>query len=289
MPFPSFWPKFTPKDKLGDWFETYATSLELNVWLETTLKDPSWSDESKSWTITFDRLRDGKTETRTLHPRFVIQATGHSGEKNFPSSMEGINDFKGDVLCHSSDFVGAKPDSKGKKAIVVGCCNSGHDIAQDFHEKGYDVTIVQRSSTYVVASKTFVDVLLAGLYEENGPPTEDADLLFMSMPNALMKRVHVDVTTETGRRDRELLDGLTRAGFKLDKGPEDSGFFMKYLQRGGGYYIDVGCSQLIADGKIKVKQGQEVSRVNAHSLTFADGDELPVDEIVFATGYTNMR
>lgn len=64
---------------------------------------------------------------------------------------------------------------------------------------------------------------------------------------------------------------------------------MKYFQRGGGYYIDVGASQLIVDGKIKVKQGQEITEVKPHGLLFADGTELPADEIVFATGYENMR
>jgi hypothetical protein len=86
-----------------------------------------------------------------------------------------------------------------------------------------------------------------------------------------------------------LLEGLTKAGFKIDQGPDDSGFFMKYFQRGGGYYIDVGASQLIVDGKIKMKQGVEITSVNAHSLSFADGTELEGDEIVFATGYSNMR
>lgn len=104
----------------------------------------------------------------TLHPRFVVQATGHSGEKKFPSHIKGISDFKGDVLCHSSEFKGAKKDSQGKKAIVVGCCNSGHDIAQDFYENGYDIILVQRSSTYVMSSNQGLDVLLGGLYDETG-------------------------------------------------------------------------------------------------------------------------
>ena len=64
---------------------------------------------------------------------------------------------------------------------------------------------------------------------------------------------------------------------------------MKYFQRGGGYYIDVGASQLIIDGKIKIKQGQEIAEVKPHGLLFADGSELEADEIVFATGYQNMR
>ena len=148
-----------------------------------------------------------------------------------------MEDFKGDRLCHSSQFKGANSDSQGKKAIVVGCCNSGHDIAQDFYEHGYDVTIVQRSSTYVMSSKEGIDVLLGGLYEENGPDTEDADLMFMSIPNAMLKRMHVDATKEIARRDADLLAGLEKAGFKLDNGPDDAGFFMKYFQRGGGYYM----------------------------------------------------
>ena len=207
---------------------------------------------------------------------------------SFPQ-IKGMEDFRGDRLCHSSQFKGANLNSKGKKAIVVGCCNSGHDIAQDFYEHGYDVTIVQRSSTYVMSSKEGLDVLLGGLYEEGGPSTEDADLLFMSIPNAMLKSMHVDATKEIARRDADLLAGLEKAGFKLDNGPNDSGFFMKYFQRGGGYYIDVGASQLIIDGKIKVKQGQEITEVKPHGLLFTDGSELEADEIVFATGYENMR
>lgn len=91
------------------------------------------------------------------------------------------------------------------------------------------------------------------------------------------------------QRDGPLLNGLVAAGFAVDSGPDGSGLFMKYLSRGGGYYIDVGTSQLIADKKIKVKQGQEIKNVKAHSLVLKDGSELEADEIVFATGYQNMR
>ncbi|MCJ1449945.1 hypothetical protein MMC28_000273 [Mycoblastus sanguinarius] len=289
VPFPSHWPIFTPKDKLAEWFESYARLLELNVWTQTNLESVNWDGSKRQWTVNLERKKtDGTVEKRTLHPRHVIQATGHSGEMSFPK-IKGMDDFKGDRLCHSSQFKGANSNSEGKRAIVVGCCNSGHDIAQDFYEHGYDVTIVQRSSTYVMSSKAGLDVLLAGLYEEGGPDTEDADLIFMSIPNPMLKRMHVDATKEISRRDADLQAGLEKAGFKLDSGPDESGFFMKYFQRGGGYYIDVGCSQLIIDGKIKVKQGQEITEVKPQGLLFADGTELKADEIVFATGYQNMR
>jgi len=58
---------------------------------------------------------------------------------------------------------------------------------------------------------------------------------------------------------------------------------------GGGYYLDVGCSQLIADRKIKVKQGQEIVRIHPNKIEFADGTFLEADIIVCATGYGSMR
>lgn len=288
--FPPHWPIFTPKDKLAEFFECYAKLLELNVWTKTTIKESKWDASKKQWTVVVERAKEpGVSETRVLHPKHIIQATGHSGEKNFPSYIPGISEFKGDRLCHSSEFLGAKPNGNGKKAVVVGCCNSGHDIAQDFFEKGYDVTMVQRSSTCVISSKAILDIGLAGLYDEQGPPVEDADLAFWSIPTPVLKNIHQDVTVLQNKHDAELLAGLEKAGFKLDQGPNEAGLFMKYFQRGGGYYIDVGASQLIVDGKIKIKQGQEIAEILPHGIKFANGSELPADEIIFATGYKNMR
>ncbi|KAJ4252809.1 hypothetical protein NW762_010715 [Fusarium torreyae] len=287
--FPPQWPIFTPKDKLADFFESYATLLELNIWMKTSLVDAKWNEDSQSWDVTVERKKDdGTSEKRTFHPRHVIQATGHSGKKNMPN-IEGISDFKGDRLCHSSEFPGAKDNSKGKKAIVVGSCNSGHDIAQDFLEKGYDITMVQRSSTNVVSSKAITDIGLKGTYSEDGPPVDDADLLIHGLPISVLKALEVQVCRKQADFDKEILEGLDKAGFKVDRGPDDAGLLMKYFQRGGGYYIDVGASKLIAEGKIKVKHGQEIESVLPHGLRFADGTELEADEIVFATGYQNMR
>ena len=111
----------------------------------------------------------------------------------------------------------------------------------------------------------------------------------MSIPSSISKRLQITATKEMMRRDSTLLDGLANAGFALNSGPDGSGLWMTYLSRGGGYYIDVGASQLIADKKIKIKQGQEIKSIEAHSIVLADDSVLEVDQIVFATGYQNMR
>ncbi|KAL4738358.1 hypothetical protein BDV11DRAFT_216026 [Aspergillus similis] len=287
LSFPPHWPVFTPKDKLAEWFDAYAKILELNVWTRTTLKSPSW--DGKQWTVVLERRDpDGTLSSRTVRPRHIIQATGHSGEKYIPP-IQGIDSFKGDRICHSSDFTGALHERRGKKAVVIGSCNSGHDIAQDFHEKGYDVTMVQRSTTCVISSEAITDIGLKGLYDEQAPPTEDADLWFWGMPAELLKTQQIGVTAIQNKHDGATITGLEQAGFKVDNGPNGAGLLIKYFQRGGGYYIDVGASQLIIDGHIKVKQGVEISEIQPRGIKFTDGTELEADEIILATGYQNMR
>ncbi|KAI0136880.1 hypothetical protein BJ170DRAFT_728267 [Xylariales sp. AK1849] len=287
MKFPDHWPVFTPKDKLAEFFEAYVNILELNVWTKTEMASSSWDEGKQQWTVTLERQIGDKKETRTLHPRHIIQATGHSGEKNFPS-VKGMDSFDG-LLCHSSDFPGADPHGQGKRAIVVGSCNSGHDIAQDYYEHGYDVTMIQRTSTCVISSESITEIGLKALYSEGSIPVDDADILLWSMPSALAKAQQVQILELQNEKDSKTLAGLERVGFKCDTGPNAAGLFYKYFQRGGGYYIDIGASQLIIDGKIKIKQGQQLAEVVPDGLKFADGSYLPADEIIFATGYQNMR
>ncbi|KAI2629543.1 FAD/NAD(P)-binding domain-containing protein [Hypoxylon sp. NC1633] len=287
--FPEFWPIFTPKDKLADFLKSYAEMLELNVWNNTSIEYSSWDEKKKQWTAVLKRKKkDGSVEVRVLHPKHIIQATGHSGKKNHPN-FKGMESFEGDVLCHSSEFQGAKKSTKGRKAVVVGACNSALDICQDFYENGYDVTVVQRSSTTVMSSKAVLDLLLAPAYTEDGLPVEEADLLTWSKPSEVYKATNADINEVQVLQDKDVLEGLDKAGFKTNRGPMNCGLWLKYLQRGGGYYIDIGTSQLIIDGKIKVKHGFGVSEILPRGVKLEDGTELEADEIVCATGYQNMR
>jgi putative flavoprotein involved in K+ transport len=283
LPFPAHWPVFTPKDKLADWFETYVAAMELNVWTGTQFLGGDYDDHARRWTV---RVRRHDGTERTLHPHHVVLATGMSGVPNVPE-IPGVEEFAGTVR-HSSAHVGGR-EFAGRRAIVVGSCNSGHDIAQDFYEQGADVTMVQRSSTYVMSSENGIAVLFAGVYEEGGPPVEDADMMFSSLPYPLVGELHKQATQVLADLDADLLAGLEKAGFNVDFGDDGSGLFMKYLTRGGGYYIDVGASQLIADGKIKIKQGVEIERFTKDGVVFTDGTTLDADIVVLATGYQNMR
>ncbi len=91
------------------------------------------------------------------------------------------------------------------------------------------------------------------------------------------------------RRDADPYARLERAGFTLDFGDDGSGLFMKYLRRGSGYDIDVGASERVANGSVKLRSGVGIERINPRSVTLTDGTELEADLPVYATGYGSMN
>ena len=277
MPFPPNWPTYIPKDKLASWFEAYAEAMELNVWTSTEFLGGDHDEAAGCWNIRL-RLADG-TE-RAMRPHHVVLATGVSGIPNLPA-IETLSQFTG-TLVHSSRYDDAEPWS-GKNAIVIGTGNSGHDIAQDLHAAGAKVTMVQRSPTMVVNIEPSAQIPYA-LYEE-GPSLEDCDLITTSMPFALARKSHVAITQQTRQIDRELLDALERRGFRLDYGPDGAGWQFLYLTRGGGYYFNVGCSDLIANGEVGLIQYEDIERFDAGGAQLVNGDSVPADLIVLATGY----
>jgi putative flavoprotein involved in K+ transport len=162
--------------------------------------------------------------------------------------------------------------------VVLGSNNSAHDICAALWENDVDVTMVQRSSTHI-APAALMELALGGLYSEqavkNGIDHHKADLIFASVPYKIMHRFHMPVYEEMKRRDADLYGRLEQAGFMLDFGVDGSGLFMKYLRRGSGYYIDVGASELVANGSIKLKSRTNIERINPKSVTLTDGSELP--------------
>ncbi|KAM0521301.1 hypothetical protein ACHAPE_002779 [Trichoderma viride] len=288
IPFPSHWPMFTPKDKLADWLESYASLMELNVWCSTELQNSSFDEATKSWSVSVKRT-DGSI--RDLKPKHVILATGSSGEALIPH-FDGIENFKGTVY-HASKHKDASEhsDLSNKRVVVVGAGNSSHDICQNFYNTGAgSVTMLQRGGTYVLSAKKGLFMLFTGTYEEGGPPIEECDVMGQSMPLPINLAFCSLLTKAIKNVEKDTQEGLAKAGFQLDYGEGGGGLFRKYLTLGGGYYIDVGCSQLITDGKVKVKANPGgIKSFTPDGLVLADGSELKADIVVLATGYQTMR
>jgi putative flavoprotein involved in K+ transport len=284
--FPANWPVFSPKDKIADWLEMYTRVMELNYWGSTECKKATYDKKAKEWTVVVER----EGIEMTLRPKQLVLATGQAGKPNMPN-YEGMDIFKGEQH-HSSKHPG--PDAyRGKKVVVIGSNNSAHDICAALWEVGADVTMVQRSSTHVAKSDSLMDLGLGDLYSERalaaGMTTWKADLTFASLPYRILHMFQIPVYDAIHERDADFYARLEKAGFMLDFGDDGSGLFMKYLRRGSGYYIDVGASELVANGDIKLESGVDVARLTEHAVVLSNGKTLPADLIVYATGYGSMN
>ncbi|MDH6293404.1 flavin-containing monooxygenase [Rhodococcus opacus] len=280
MPYPDNWPVFVPKELVADWFETYAWVQELNVWTSTRVVSAKFDEADQRWTVVIDR----NGEEHVVKPSHVVFGSGSFAEGVVPE-LPGREDFKG-LVVHSGQHIGG-PDLRGKNVVVVGTASSAMDVAQDAYENGATVTMVQRGPTYVVSIEHGIPGIF-GIYNESSPPADKLDLLAVSLPLSLTIESMSPLVDSLAEKDKELLEGLERRGFRLTKGENNGGMAEISLKRGGGIYIEKGACQMIIDGKIALQQG-EVSSYTADGVVYSDGTSAPADIVVFATGYPNMR
>lgn len=278
MPFPPNWPDYIPKDKIANWLEAYVESMEINFWTRCVFEGADYNETTQSWLA---RISHADGSVRMLHPKHIVMATSVSGTPNIPN-IATIENFAGRVL-HSSQF-SAGAQWRGKSVVVMGTGTSAHDICQELQANGADVTMVQRSPTLVVNVDPSAQ-LYDKTYLGDGPPVEIRDLLNASVPLEVVKASHKLITQEVRELDAPLLTRLEQAGFRLEFGEDGTGWPLKFRTRGGGYYFNVGCSELIADGRIRLIQADDIKQFVGEGAQLADGSTLKADLVVLATGY----
>jgi cation diffusion facilitator CzcD-associated flavoprotein CzcO len=281
MPFPLTWPDYIPKDKLANWLESYVEAMEINFWTETSFDGAEYDEASKTWTARIHRA-DGTR--RDLKPKHIVMATSVSGTPNIPN-VATLENFKGQVL-HSSKFATGE-QWKGRSVVVLGTGTSAHDICQELQANGAEVTMVQRSPTMVVNIDPSAQ-LYDKIYFTEGPSVDTCDLLNTGVPLDVVKASHKLITREVKSLDASLHRRLEKAGFRLEYGEDETGWPLKFRTRGGGYYFNVGCSDLIADGKIRLIQSSDIKEFVSEGLQLADGSILKADLVILATGYKGL-
>ncbi|PCH35122.1 flavo protein [Wolfiporia cocos MD-104 SS10] len=277
QPYPRNWPKYTPRDKVADWLKQYAESQDLIVWTNSYIQpQPTYDLVKKRWRILVNR---NGIEVE-LHPAHIIVAIGTLGAPWIPD-VPGRDEFKGDVL-HACKYMGGHP-YVGQDTIVVGAGNTAADICQDLSFQGArSVTMVQRSSTCIVSSKT-VATQMARAFPDD-VPYDICDFKFAAMPINLQRKLARAQESVMWEREKELHDQLRKGGLKLNMGRDGSGQHFLIFER-----IDVGCGPLIGAGKVKVKQGVEIKCFTKSGVVFTDDSEKEADLVVFATGYMDPR
>ena len=280
LDFPENWPTYIPKDKLASWFEFYVEAMELNFWTGAEFLGAEYSEKDRRW---YARAKTKEGNIRSIKPRHIVMATGVSGIPNIPE-VPTLPKFKGKVV-HSSEFKSAR-DNKEERVLILGTGTSAHDIAQDLVSNGSEATMVQRRPTSVLNVEPSAQLPYT-LYKE-GHELCDADLLAAATPYQPLRCAHELLAVEASSMDQKLLVNLEAAGFEIDR-KDKYGWQFKYMTRGGGYYFNVGCSDLIVSGDVGILQLSDIETFLTSGIKLKNGKTLSFDTVVLATGFKGQE
>ncbi|KAH9311081.1 hypothetical protein KI387_026116, partial [Taxus chinensis] len=256
MEFPSEFPTFVGRDQFVEYLEEYAKRFSIQPRFCQSVESATFSRETGKWrVITMCSLE--KLE-KIYSGRFLVVATGENNEKFVPD-LPGIETFEGSVI-HSSEYKSGE-GFKDKKVLVVGCGNSGMEIALDLLHKDARPSIVVRSPLHILPQKilglsTFS--VLTCLMNYFSLRTVDRLLLLYS-------RLSLGDTSAFGIA--RPVQGPLELKRKIGKTP----------------VLDVGTMAKIRTGDIKISPN--IKRVMALNVEFEDNRVERFDAIILATGY----
>ncbi|MBO4225160.1 NAD(P)/FAD-dependent oxidoreductase [Bradyrhizobium neotropicale] len=279
--YPDDWPLHPSKERFADWLDAYQSVMQLDVMTAAECVGAVYDDARGKWRLQVKR-RDRAIE---LNPEQLVLATGLFGAPKIPD-IPGKERFKGPQQ-HASLYR-SNPHHRNCRCVVVGSGTTAHDIAADLFAGGADVTMIQRSPTIVMKLERLIEGF-ARLYgsepKAQGMTTDLADLLLAATPLRTVVGVHQKLVKHVKEKDAAFYRRLESVGFRLTFGEDESGVFPQVLRDPGGYYIDVGASELVANGSIKLRSGVGITALREESVVLSDGSELPADIIFYATGY----
>jgi cation diffusion facilitator CzcD-associated flavoprotein CzcO len=270
--------KCLPAKRIGAGHLSWAMQFGINVQAGTTVKSANYDETNEIWTI----LATCAEGDLPLRARNLVLAIGpNASVPSLPewASTENVkaSGFTGDLM-HASAWKSAKP-WEGKRGIVVGVANTGHDVAEDMANTGMETTMIQRGSTWVFPVEWLHAVLDRDYHAEKSAAESDRELT--TMPNKIGREIANIVIHGLVRANPERFDALEKQGFKLNRFGD---LYQHLFQRFGGHYVDIGASARIASGEIKVKSSA-IKGLGREGLIFEDGTMLPADLIVLATGF----
>ncbi|WVQ67491.1 uncharacterized protein L199_005691 [Kwoniella botswanensis] len=283
FPYPDHWPTYTPAQKQGRYMQWYAEAMELAVWNSSKVVKAD-QDVNGNWTIQVNK--GGKDDIRTIKPKHLVMATSLCGVPTIPV-IPGIDEWEGGIYRHSTAHDSSR-DFVNKKVLVVGTSSSGFDTAYDCARRNIDVTILQRSPTYIMSLTHSVPRAIGGYEPKNGvrPDLDEQDRLAFANPTGPAEELGRRNAEYLENADRELLNALHAKGLRTWRGQRGTGNGTLGQTRNGGFYFDAGACENIINGKIKVEPGF-IESFTKDKVILSGGRERHYDLIVFATGFSN--
>ncbi|ROV95041.1 hypothetical protein VPNG_09489 [Cytospora leucostoma] len=273
------------KYDVAEHLKAYAANFHLNVMLSTTIQSSTYNSTEKKWTFKL-RTTNG-SGSKTIISKHLVQATGLScGIPNLPP-IEHKNLYQG-ISLHSVQYRNARllAEQGVKSVAVIGSANTAFDVMQDCYNAGLKTTMVARSPTYVFPYEYVMDPHGVGAYDLL--PLEDADRLLNTFPQALDGQFSHGLFAHLASQEPDRYLALSQAGFPVLDSLDPSVDVQHHLvERGGGHYVDVGGTKLIAEGKVAVRGLVAPVGYTEAGIRLSDGSTLEADAVIWCTGFAD--
>jgi cation diffusion facilitator CzcD-associated flavoprotein CzcO len=265
---------------LDEGYNKFVKRYNIDVWLSTNLEKARWNDKTQSWTLRINQ----HGMIRELKTRHLVMAIGGGGQVPKLPQLANRGSFKGTVL-HSAKYKHSRA-WKGLRGVVIGTANSGHDVANDMLQADLkSVTMVQRGRTPVLPVEYYSKIYDPMFNDKI--PVAISDMTTQIQPTAVTRLMALTAVKKMASQEPERFDALERQGFRVERFVD---IYQCLYERFGSHYLDVGVSQKIGQGLIKMKSDAALTGFTETGLTFDDGSVLEADVVVFATGFEgNMR
>ena len=299
MNFPNSYPKWLNQSAISAFQEGYASDMGLNLRLSTHIKNVSFDDATRSYTLHVQPSTQYSTAGGTHSPsskltsRHIVLATGMFSTQPIMPEFPSTQKFRGQIY-HAKYHRSAAsiPDVTNKRVVIIGAGTSSHDIAEDFAaHNARSVTMIQRGATIAVSRSAMERHMLA-MWDPDSPvgkhmKMEEADLISHSFPFPVLRTMNVGQTMQMCAEDKETLDALASKGMKLKRGETGEGLADHQFIKGGHFYIDQGAWKHIVEERIKVVHDERgVADIDDQGVHLAsDGRLIEADVVVLATGY----
>ncbi|GMI93043.1 hypothetical protein like AT1G21430 [Hibiscus trionum] len=254
MDFPSNAPTYVPKNGFIDYLDNYVSHFGITPRYLRSVESAVYDSDAGKWRIMVTNMTESDaTKSEVYISRFLVVATGENSEGLIPD-VEGLESYGGECI-HSSQY-GNGRKYRGKEVLVVGCGNSGMEIAYDLWNWGANTSIVIRNPVHVL-TKEMVKIAM---------------IMLQYLPGKVVDKITVAISKlKYGK--------LSKYGIRR---PREGPFHLK-AKTGRSAVIDVGTISKIKAGEIKVLPGMKY--MEDKEVVFANGETGRFDAIVFATGY----
>ncbi|XP_031268409.1 indole-3-pyruvate monooxygenase YUCCA6-like [Pistacia vera] len=250
--FPSEYPTYPTKQQFISYLEDYASHFSINPMLGQEVQWAKYEESKECWRV--------KTNEHEYRCRWLIVATGENAEPVMPR-IPGVSEFRGTLL-HTSAYKDGAP-FRGRKALVVGCGNSGMETSLDLCKNGAKVSIVIRNKFHILPKQVLGNSTFAlSMWLLKWFPVETVDWFLL-----LCSRLIIGDTNQSGIRRPEI--GPLKLKISVGKTP----------------VLDDGAFAKIKSGEIKVVNA--IRKFTTSGVEFADGTLEDFDAVILATGYKN--